>query len=478
MANTFRQYLQAETIILQVDLIVCFRNLQKRTDDAVSLFGDKEAGGICVLKGYKEYYYGYDGKAVYVDLIDELQSKYPLTEPQIIGESAQKAFIGLFGAILRMRNLLSSFDDFAGNEILSEREMQDYQGRYNDLYDEWRNRRKEHEKEDITDDIVFEVELIKQIEINIDYILLLVEKYHDGHKSDKELLITINKAVDSSLELRSKKSLIQNFIAGINDVDDVLLEWKEFVVKKKEEELAAIIAEEQKQLKQFTFYDLYWDLMRQSGDASAGRLVRNICLYMFTSETVTEPQDDRENFFWSNIVDLLEEDKQIEMSGKKSKNLNSKMRHFTFVDTYYKAIKLMTEAESGQYVKAICEYMFNGTERKLKSPVDAYFALAKRKLELSRKRKTIGSIGGKQERIKVTDEQVETATKTECGVSFEEFMSMHPNVQNDLYASRQHLLKGIDWAWLDIGMDRQPRWKRCNSLYQLLTHYKEIVKDV
>ncbi len=239
MANTFRQYLQAETIILQVDLIVCFRNLQKRTDDAVSLFGDKEAGGICVLKGYKEYYYGYDGKAVYVDLIDELQSKYPLTEPQIIGESAQKAFIGLFGAILRMRNLLSSFDDFAGNEILSEREMQDYQGRYNDLYDEWRNRRKEHEKEDITDDIVFEVELIKQIEINIDYILLLVEKYHDGHKSDKELLITINKAVDSSLELRSKKSLIQNFIAGINDVDDVLLEWKEFVVKKKEEELAA-----------------------------------------------------------------------------------------------------------------------------------------------------------------------------------------------------------------------------------------------
>lgn len=268
MANTFRQYLQAETIILQVDLIVCFRNLQKRTDDAVSLFGDKEAGGICVLKGYKEYYYGYDGKAVYVDLIDELQSKYPLTEPQIIGESAQKAFIGLFGAILRMRNLLSSFDDFAGNEILSEREMQDYQGRYNDLYDEWRNRRKEHEKEDITDDIVFEVELIKQIEINIDYILLLVEKYHDGHKSDKELLITINKAVDSSLELRSKKSLIQNFIAGISDVDDVLLEWKEFVVKKKEEELAAIIAEEKlknDETRKFVEYSFRDGVMKTTG---------------------------------------------------------------------------------------------------------------------------------------------------------------------------------------------------------------------
>ena len=248
--------------------IVCFRNLQKRTDDAVSLFGDKEAGGICVLKGYKDYYYGYNGKAGYVDLMDELQRKFPLTEPQIIGENAQKEFIGLFGAILRMRNLLSSFDDFAGNELISERDMQDYQGRYNDLYDEWRNRRKDKEKEDITDDIVFEIELIKQIEINIDYILLLVKKYHDGHKEDKELIITINKAVDSSLELRSKKALIQNFIAGINDVDDVLLEWKDFVAKKKEEELESIIEEEKlndKEPRKFVEYTFRDGTMKTTG---------------------------------------------------------------------------------------------------------------------------------------------------------------------------------------------------------------------
>ena len=105
---------------------------------------------------------------------------------------------------------------------------------------------------------------------------------------------------------------------------------------------------EQQQLKQFTFYDLYWDLIKQSDDSSAGRMVRNICQYMFTDDEVTEPQDDKENFFWSNIVDLLEEDKQIELSGKQPKNLNAKMRHFTFVDTYYKAIKLMTEVESGK----------------------------------------------------------------------------------------------------------------------------------
>lgn len=248
--------------------VVCFRNLQRRTDAAISLFGDKEAGGICILKGYKDYYYGYDGKDGYVQLIEKLQTRFPLSEPCIVGEAAQKEFIGLFGAILRMRNLLSSFDDFAGNEILSERDMQDYQGRYNDLYDEWKNRRVDQQKEDITGDIVFEIELIKQTEINIDYILLLVKKYHDGHREDKEVLITINKAIDSSLELRSKKALIQSFIAGINDVEDVLLEWKEFVAEKKEEELAAIISEERLndiETRKFVEYSFRDGVMKTTG---------------------------------------------------------------------------------------------------------------------------------------------------------------------------------------------------------------------
>uniref|UniRef100_UPI0040283BD3 type I restriction endonuclease subunit R n=1 Tax=Faecousia sp. TaxID=2952921 RepID=UPI0040283BD3 len=229
--------------------IVCFRNLQKRTDDAISLFGDKEAGGIVVMRGYKDYYFGYtdDGGKEhpgYQDMIEELTAKFPLTEERITGEQRQRDFIMLFGAILRMRNLLSSFDEFAGNEILSERDFQDYLGRYQDLRDEWQNRRPKGDKEDITDDIVFEIELIKQIEINIDYILMLVKKYHDSHCNDKEVLITIQKAVDASPELRSKKALIETFIQGINDVSDVLLEWRTFVAEEKEKQLAAIIAEE------------------------------------------------------------------------------------------------------------------------------------------------------------------------------------------------------------------------------------------
>ena len=229
--------------------IVCFRNLQKRVDTAISLFGDKNAGGIVLMKGFKDYYYGYegiDGKQYpgYMDMMDDLTSKFPLSEPQIIGEQNQKDFISLFGAILRMRNLLSAFDEFAGKEMISERDLQDYLGRYQDLRDEWNERCKRGESTDIIDDIVFEVELIKQIEINIDYILMLVKKYHDSHCEDKEVLVTIKKAIDASPELRSKKALIETFIAGINDVEDVMTEWHDYVAEKREEELVQIIRDE------------------------------------------------------------------------------------------------------------------------------------------------------------------------------------------------------------------------------------------
>ena len=253
--------------------IVCFRNLQKRTDDAIALFGDKEAGGICLLKSYKDYYNGYkDDKGIYragyKDLIQELEEKYPLSEPAIIGEKAQKDFIGLFGSILRMRNLLSSFDEFVGNEILSEGQMQDYLSRYNDLYLGWKKFRETHAKEDINDDIIFEIELVKQVEINIDYILMLVKKYHDSHCEDKEILISINRAVDSSLELRSKKALIDTFIAGINDVEDVLLEWREFVAKEKEKQLEQIIDEEKlkpAETRKFVDYSFRDGVMKTTG---------------------------------------------------------------------------------------------------------------------------------------------------------------------------------------------------------------------
>ena len=229
--------------------IVCFRNLQKRVDSAISTFGDEGAGGIVLMQSFKDYYYGYEsveGKQMpgYIDMIEELNTKFPLYETQIVGEQNQKDFISLFGAILRMRNLLVAFDEFKEKELITDRDLQDYLGRYQDLRDEWKRKREQGELSDITDDIVFEVELIKQVEINIDYILMLVKKYHDAHCEDKEILITIKKAVDASPELRSKKELIETFLHGINDVDDVLIEWQNYVVEMRENELNTIIKEE------------------------------------------------------------------------------------------------------------------------------------------------------------------------------------------------------------------------------------------
>ena len=227
--------------------IVCFRNLQDATNDAIALFGDKNATGIVLLKSYEDYYYGYEddnGKKQigYEERIAMLLQKYPLGV-QIVGEKAEKDFIVSIGNILRLRNILSSFDKFAGNEILSERDFQDYTGMYVDLYQKYKQK-DDGEKESIKDDIVFEMELVKQVEVNIDYILMLVAKYHQSNCEDKEILGTIDKAIKSSLALRSKKELIDGFISKINADTNVMDDWGKFVKEQKEIDLKKIISDE------------------------------------------------------------------------------------------------------------------------------------------------------------------------------------------------------------------------------------------
>lgn len=226
--------------------IVCFRDLEEATNDAIALFGDKNASGIVLLKSYEDYYYGYEDdkgrkQLGYEERIAMLLQEYPLGE-QIIGEKNKKDFIVLMGNILRLRNILSSFDKFAGNEILSERDFQDYIGTYTDLYEEYKS--KPEEEESIKEDIVFEMELVKQVEVNIDYILMLVAKYHDSNCEDKEILGSIDKAIKSSLALRSKKELIDKFISKINADTNVYSDWAKFVKQQKEIDLEKLIKEE------------------------------------------------------------------------------------------------------------------------------------------------------------------------------------------------------------------------------------------
>ena len=226
--------------------IVCFRNLQTATEEAIALFGDKDATGTVLLKDYDSYYFGYDDGEKpfpgYVHLIDRLKHEYPLGSP-LVGEQEEKEFIRLYGRILKVKNILLSFDQFKGQEILSQRDFQDYQSRYIDLYQEYRGEQN-GERENINDDIQFEMELIRQVDINIDYILMLVEKYHAKNCEDQEILASIDRAIDSSIQLRSKKELIHGFINTMNAATVVERDWHTFVAQQKEEDLGEIIQTE------------------------------------------------------------------------------------------------------------------------------------------------------------------------------------------------------------------------------------------
>lgn len=228
--------------------IVCFRNLEENTNESLALFGDEKAGGIVVLRKFEDYYSGFDdenGKhhLGYEELVDELIREFPVGQ-SIVLEEKQKAFAKLFGNLLKAVNLLQCFDEFKDKVLISERDMQDYQSMYIDVYNKFRGREK-HDKEDITEDLVFEIELVKQVEVNIDYIMLLVTKYHSEHTGNAEIRLSITKAIDSSIELRNKKDLIENFIDSLTpEVTDVDVVWREYVERQKEQELENIITEE------------------------------------------------------------------------------------------------------------------------------------------------------------------------------------------------------------------------------------------
>ena len=218
--------------------IVSFRDLEQETNDALALFGNRDAKSIVLLKPYAEYY------GEYQERIDELLTGFPL-DRAIVGESAKKALIQLFGTILRLKNILSSFDDFGGNEILSERDFQDYQSLYLDLHAEYRGSA-DAEKDPVNDDIVFEIELIKQVEINVDYILMLVGKYLEkkGTGEDGEIRDSIGRAINASPGLRSRKDLIERFVDSVSTKAGIDGEWSAYVTARKAEELDRIIADE------------------------------------------------------------------------------------------------------------------------------------------------------------------------------------------------------------------------------------------
>ncbi|MBQ7987236.1 MAG: type I restriction endonuclease subunit R, partial [Bacteroidaceae bacterium] len=234
--------------------IVCFRNLKDATDKALSIFGDPNARGLVFMKTYEEYYsQGYlDVKGrqhePYVELIAQLLSLYPLDEMgELIEEEGQKAFVRLMSEILRLRNILSVFDAFDEQaKIIPEMDYQDYKGWYMTIYEKLRNEKPDKDRENINDDLVFEIELVRHDQINIHYILALVQKYHDSNCTDREIIVQIRKQMDASPDMRDKRELIEHFIEQMTPEKggDVGEQWEQYIAHEKQRELAAIIEEE------------------------------------------------------------------------------------------------------------------------------------------------------------------------------------------------------------------------------------------
>lgn len=218
--------------------IVCFRDLQEETDEAIALFGNKDASGIVLLKPYREYL------EEYLKQVTELYERFEPGEV-IDSEAAQKEFISRFGAILRLRNILSSFDAFTADDVLPEADFADYRSTYVDLYEDIRQSLSSN-LEDVNEDLVFEIELVKQVEVEVDYILMLVQKQRDekGNGRDKEILADITRAVTSSPSLHSKRDLIEDFVRSVSAFGDIQVQWRDFIAARQEEELAQVIATE------------------------------------------------------------------------------------------------------------------------------------------------------------------------------------------------------------------------------------------
>ena len=251
--------------------IVCFRNLEKAVNESFALFGNRDASGIILMRPFKDYYEGYeetDKNGVsrhqpgYKELEKRLAEEFPVASiGQVRTDEEKREFVRLFSALLKMRNLLGSFDQFdlaAGcvrdaegnlveNLLLSEFQLQDYTSWYIELRDEF-HRAESGEKTRINDDIVFEMELVKQVQIDIAYILMLVAQYHDSLCTDREVVVKIQKAVNASPDLRDKRELIERFIDRMTpqdaEDDNIYSQWETYVNRQKEEDLQRVIDEE------------------------------------------------------------------------------------------------------------------------------------------------------------------------------------------------------------------------------------------
>ena len=271
--------------------IVTFRDLEQATVDAITLFGDKNTKNVVLEKSYEEYLKGFtdiatgDARKGYIDIVKELKEKFPQPD-EIVTEADKKAFVKIFGDYLKVENILQNYDEFTNlkelqtidkndpdalaafkdshfltdedvtemlkTDVLQDRAVQDYRSTYNDIRD-WFRREKEgkapEESKIDWDDVVFEIDLLKSQEIDLDYILELVFE-HNKKTKDKELLVDeVRRIIRSSIGNRAKEGLIVDFIhetdlEPIQDKSGIISAFFVYAQKKQKEEAADLIVEE------------------------------------------------------------------------------------------------------------------------------------------------------------------------------------------------------------------------------------------
>ena len=249
--------------------IVCFRNLERATEDAIKTFGDENSVNVILEKSYDEYINGFKdnetGKTFkgYIEICEELIAKFP-DPTEIELEADKKEFVQLFGELLKAENILRNFDEFQNFEkIISERQMQDMKSVYVDIRESFLNERRSREAEaqqiDFSD-VEFQIDLLKTDEINLDYILNLIMKKAKESKDIEHLKDEIRRVIKSSLGTRAKEDLVMDFISKkrlseLQNDDNIIETFYNFAKREKEEKINQLIAEENLNEKAYRFIE-------------------------------------------------------------------------------------------------------------------------------------------------------------------------------------------------------------------------------
>ena len=238
--------------------IVCFRDLEQATRDAIKTFGDENSVNIILEKSYEEYINGFKDEETgkiqkgYVEICNEIVSKF-LEPTGIILEADKKDFVELFGELLKAENILRNFDEFEKFEkIISDRQMQDMKSVYVDIRESILNHRRNGESDNGQidfSDLEFQIDLLKTDEINLDYILALILEKSKEHDDVESLKAEVRRVIRSSLGTRAKEGLIMDFInstrlSELKNTDDILESFYSFAKKEKQKKILSLIEEE------------------------------------------------------------------------------------------------------------------------------------------------------------------------------------------------------------------------------------------